>query len=258
MDVRSASSRRTFLATLAVGVAGRAGSVLAGQESGRSLTADVVGTRAVHTATRLPDGRTLLAGGCIDDGCATATSETVIVAGDGNGFALGPAMNEPRDAHTATSLPDGRILVVGGFGGEGQAPLASAEVFDPGTNAFSATGPMEQGRGGHIAAALADGRVLVAGGWIGRRTYTASAEIWDPATATFAAAAVLPLALDGLAAVKLADGRLLVTGARSVPGRQPTSRSSTSRTATAGRRSIRSTLLASNTRWRRSKTAGCW
>ena len=49
-------------------------------------------------------------------------------------------MLHPRSSHTATRLPDGRVLIVGGWAREGTAPLAEAEMFDPTTGTFEPAG----------------------------------------------------------------------------------------------------------------------
>ena len=72
-------------------------------------------------------------------------------------------MSEARDGHTAAALRDGRVLVVGGVGADGES-LASAEVFDPVAGAWSATEAMDQPRSMHTATPLPDGRVLIVGG----------------------------------------------------------------------------------------------
>ena len=76
----------------------------------------------------------------------------------------GAVMEVERAAHTATRLADGRVLVTGGIR-RGEAALASAEIYDPRTSDFSATGEMTSPRVGHTATLLRDGRVLIAGGW---------------------------------------------------------------------------------------------
>ncbi len=126
-----------------------------------------------------------------------------------------------RDMGMAAPLPDGRVLVTGGVGLDGQGNgvyLASSELFDPATGTFSATGAMAQGRDGNaVIVPLADGRVLVAGGISqdasGQTIALASAEVYDPATGRFS-----PTANDMSsvryfhAAARLADGRVLVAG----------------------------------------------
>lgn len=125
-----------------------------------------------------------------------------------------------RDGATATLLDDGRVLVVGGYGDGGR----SAEVWDPMTEAFSATGDTRQARHNHTATLLPDGRVFVSGG----TEVPQPDEIWDPATGEFGSAGdvgapeptlpVLAFDADGnaigaeAARVVLADGRILLAG----------------------------------------------
>jgi hypothetical protein len=172
--------------------------------------------RAAHTMTDLGPRGLLVAGGCVVDGCATATP-TAYLVGPASSEAVAD-MGTPRDGHTATLLTDGRVLVVGGFSGEGQPPLATAEVFDPEADTWQQVGDLAVARGGHAAALLGDGRVLVAGGWVSSGTYTASTEIFDPASGELTSGPDLPQAVDGLAATTLADGSVLVAGGQSAPG----------------------------------------
>lgn len=127
-------------------------------------------------------------------------------------------MKQARDAHTATRLPDGRVLVVGGFAGEGEAPTSSAELYDPGTESWHSAGALAVGRGGHAAAMLGGGKVMVAGGWVASRTYTDTVELFDSRSLSFESGPTVPAAVDGLAAVELPDGRALVTGGQHRPG----------------------------------------
>src|SRR5262249_37082051 len=77
---------------------------------------------------------------------------------------VGP-MLAVRESHTATLLPDGKVLIAGG--GDRNAVLASAELFDPVTGGFSETGSMTTPRGGHEATLLPNGKVLITGGMDG-------------------------------------------------------------------------------------------
>ncbi len=70
-----------------------------------------------------------------------------------------------RGMHTATLLPNGKVLVAGG--GESVGASASAELYDPATGTWHATGSLGTARLGHTATLLPNGKVLVAGGWGG-------------------------------------------------------------------------------------------
>jgi hypothetical protein len=73
----------------------------------------------------------------------------------------------PRGIHTATLLPDGRVLVIGGVShaeGDPVASRTSSEIWDPATSSFAADADMGHPRSGHTATPLSDGRILVVGG----------------------------------------------------------------------------------------------
>lgn len=121
-----------------------------------------------------------------------------------------PPMAATRAAHTATTLADGRVLVVGGFVDRG--PTAGAEVFDPEATSFADAPPMHDLRHSHTATRLADGRVLITGGYgAGSRTL-ASAELFDPRSRRFVRVGPLRQARANHVAVLLGDGRVLLTG----------------------------------------------
>jgi Galactose oxidase, central domain/Kelch motif len=118
------------------------------------------------------------------------------------------SMTTRRAAHTATSLPDGRILVAGGF--ENGSSLASTEVFDPTTEAFTPATNMTVTRAGHTATLLSNGKVLIAGGYNG--SYLANAELYDPATNSFTPASAMNTARSGHVATVLPNGKVLLAG----------------------------------------------
>jgi hypothetical protein len=105
----------------------------------------------------------------------------------GNFIAVGN-LTTARADHTATLLPDGKVLITGGFGGNFQ-PLASAELYDPSTHKFTPTSNMNTSRAWHTAILLANGKVLITGGVQDSQlsTFLVSAEIYDPSIGTFAA-----------------------------------------------------------------------
>jgi hypothetical protein len=116
-------------------------------------------------------------------------------------------MSTARSAHTANLLPDGRVLVVGGFGVD-KDPIDSAEVFDPVAGTWSSAGTLQEARTYHTATSLPDGKVLVAGG-LGEFTTT---EMYDPNTGAWSAAAELSQARNEHTAQQLEDGSVMITG----------------------------------------------
>jgi len=115
------------------------------------------------------------------------------------------SMSVARDSPSATLLPDGRVLVVGGLDAAG-TPLASAELYDPRTGTFSPTGSMSVARDYPSATLLPDGRVLVVGG------FDASAELYDPRTGTFSPTGSMSVARSSPSTTLFPDGRVLVVG----------------------------------------------
>ena len=120
------------------------------------------------------------------------------------------AMLEPRSGHTATLLPDGKVLIAGGMR-RNQDFYSSAELYDPATRKFQFTGEMHQRRVGHVAVLLRSGKVLIAGGWVGQGG-TDSAELYDPATGKFASISPMTARRGRPTATVLPDGDVLIAG----------------------------------------------
>jgi N-acetylneuraminic acid mutarotase len=117
----------------------------------------------------------------------------------------------PRSMHTATLLPNGKILLVGGSL-EPDDFVADEELFDPATGTSSWIAPLHTKRHGHTATLLPDGRVLVVGGYSLPQQWLDDAEVYDPASDTWT---VLPsLFKHGVShsATLMKDGRVLVVG----------------------------------------------
>lgn len=181
--------------------------------------------RRNHATTRLADGKVLVVGGSELDARDPnngrwSTSDTAVWDPKLDTWTTAKAPAEPRSQHTATLLPDGRVVIAGGkldFG-----PALKAEVFDPATNAFTSGGKLVRPRIFH-AAVVANNKLAIIGGtsvdW--RTTPNGkeesndlldSIEVWDAATKTWKASAKLDHARANATATVLADGRVLVVG----------------------------------------------
>jgi hypothetical protein len=165
--------------------------------------------RELHTATLLPDGRVLVAGGY--NGASIITSFEVYdpVA---NVWTSGSTAGGQFVEHTATLLGNGDVLLVGPTSG----------IFDPSSNTVTAAAASPKPSVLHAASLLLDGRVLVTGGSTGGTDPPfANARIYDPNHDTWTVAPSMSTARMQHASTRLADGRVLVTGglaAASGPG----------------------------------------
>lgn len=170
--------------------------------------------RAAHTATLLPDGKVLIAGGFREEGTSeVAISSAEIFDPATNTFTPANDLNEPRNGHTATLLPNGKVLLAGGWNQHGRT--ATAEVYDPQTGAFEYTGSLMAPRQGLTATLLHNGQVLIAGGDSARNSPQPTAELYDPATETFTLAESLNIGRFGHTATLLSDGKVLLVGGTS-------------------------------------------
>ena len=194
--------------------------------------------RSSHSATLLADGRVLVAGGSTVSAAAAKgyvnNTSAEIYDPVANTWTATPPMSVARSHHTATRLPDGKVLVVGG---ENLLYLVepTAEVYDPVANTWTATrvAPLSP-RSQHTATLLPSGLVLIAGGFDivdGLLTPLLTTELYDPVLHTststdshgvttttvtggldFAATTPMAFAHYGHSATRLADGRVVVVG----------------------------------------------
>ena len=138
-----------------------------GLTSAAVSASDLPGLLAPHPATtagqaytQLPDGRWLLSGG---SGSGGASAAAVIVDSAGHPSPAGH-MLQTRGGHSATLLPSGKVLILGGVDAHGNL-VATAEQFDPTSASFSAADNFGlTPRVGHSVNVLGDGRLLIAGG----------------------------------------------------------------------------------------------
>ena len=137
--------------------------------------------------------------------CIAAFHGIVALAQSAGTFNRTGDLTGPRQFHTATLLPNGKVLITGGI--SNSAELASAELYDPASRAFTATGTMTAPRWRHTATLLPNGKVLIAGG-----SPQAGAELYDPASGTFSVTGDMSTARRLHTATLLNDGIVLIAG----------------------------------------------
>lgn len=152
---------------------------------------------------------------------ASVTLSCVVLVGQAfgqasNTFGNTGTLGTARYRHTATLLSNGKVLAAGGANSS-NAPIQSAELYDPATGFWSTTGSLIAARQLHTATLLPNGKVLVAGGTTGG-TALATAELYDPATGTWSSTGSLAAARQRHTATLLQNGKVLVAGGLSDSG----------------------------------------
>jgi len=192
--------------------------------------------RAYHTSTLLSDGTTVLAvggGGNASTNLASSELYDSTVDNPANKGTKGTwkatgSLNEGRYSHTATLLTNGQVLIVGGFGGvvlagpgvvasSGKA-LASAELYDPKSGAWTTTSSLHTGRYEQTATLLTNGKVLVIGGYDSNDIALGTAELYDPSTGSWTVIGNLNTARAEQTATLLVTGKVLVMGGETSRG----------------------------------------
>lgn len=171
------------------------------------------------TATLLPNGMVLVAGGAPSGGL-TALSSTELYDPSTNAWTAGPSMSTGRIQPTATLLANGQVLVTGGVDngqGLGGNVFTSSEIYDPAANSWSAAASMVTGHYGHTAVLLANGTVLITAGWVEPCAGcppqpTGDTEIYDPTANTWTVVGSLNTTRALHAMVLLPSGNVLVSG----------------------------------------------
>lgn len=169
-------------------------------------------SRSGATSTLLADGRVLVIGGLGADEASTATAE-LYDAATGT-WTPASSMAFPRSGHTATRLSNGKVLVTGGFDQQDCYPDCpvpihqTAEIYDPGTDAWTFAGYMTGPRYLHTATLLSNGRVLLVGGACAGVLSTA--EIYSPAAGTWTATGSMRSHRFSQTAARLGNGSVLI------------------------------------------------
>ncbi|MBZ5722896.1 MAG: hypothetical protein LAO03_21355 [Acidobacteriia bacterium] len=193
-----------------------------------SPTGNPVDARLFHTATLLPNGKVLVAGGAHQTGyCFSGIASAELYDPVSESFSSTGTMTIERYAQTSTLLPTGEVLMIGGFSTQPTncldtipPALDTAELYNPSQGSFTATGNMAETRGGHTATLLTNGKVLIAGGtdeggglppfYFGNGS--ATAELYDPAAGLFSSTGNMTAPRVGQTATLLANGKVLVAG----------------------------------------------
>jgi Galactose oxidase, central domain len=174
--------------------------------------------RVEHAAVRLADGRVLVTGGhSAGEQARLGVSDSAEIWEPSTGTfrRLARPMRIARASHSATLLPDGRVLIAGGY--STAAGYVFGEIFDPRDESFTALPDVQPLRALHAALATDDGRVLLLGGETAipgeeEPLPTASVLRFDPATLRFTRLPSLTLPRTMVRAALLPDGRALLFG----------------------------------------------
>jgi Galactose oxidase, central domain len=181
-----------------------------GIDASWTLTGSLGIARHSHTATLLPSGKVLVAGGYNSGGAALISAELYDPV-TGTWMATG-SLGTARYQHTATLLPSGKVLVAGGLADRPyhRTYLNSAELYDPAAGTWAAIDSLGTARFEHTATLLPSGKVLVVGGY--NSGNLSNAELYDPAAGTWTATGSLGTARRAPTATLLPSGQVLVAG----------------------------------------------
>ena len=137
-------------------------------------------------------------------------------------FSLTGEIDPARQYQTATLLPNGKVLVAGGYGSGGVGWLIDCQLFDPQKGEFVETGRLSTRRDAHTATLLPNGKVLVAGGEevndSGFSVLLASAELYDPSSGLFSLTGSMVTGRELHTATMMSNGKVLIAGGEDAKG----------------------------------------
>lgn len=182
-------------------------------QSSWTTTGAMATARNMGQSVVLKDGRILVAGG-FTGGVTTLTNVDIYDPASGVWVAAA-SMTASRYIGTVALLSDGRVLAAGGrqnLNNASPVDIATSEIYDPATNAWTPTGPMPQVIDGAQTFVRPDGKVLAVGGGFANGVHTAATALYDPAAGTWSAGPSMSTPRISAAGVTLKDGRYLIAG----------------------------------------------
>ena len=185
-----------------------------------TATGSMAVTRVGHTAVLLPSGKVLVAGGSTILSISSGEQSSVELFDPETGTfqALGN-LKTARFSHTATLLPDGKVIFTGGFGNNYY--IKSTECYDSVTGVFSSLGDLKEAKRNHAATLTSDGWLLVLGGYGTAGAPLTSADLYNPVSGTFTPAGSLAVGRHKLTATLLATGKVLLAGGSTTVSEYP-------------------------------------
>jgi trimeric autotransporter adhesin len=183
-----------------------------------SATGSMTIPRAAHTATLLTDGTVLIAGGetVAAESVSTTNTAEIYDPASGTFSATRGSMTAATEDAAAVRLNNGMVLIAGGRSdtSANNTALATAELYNPATKTFTATGSLATARESETATLLSTGDVFVAGGSDspGDANVFSSAELYNPTSGTFSAAGNMTSPRVDFVAVPLTSGKILLAG----------------------------------------------
>ncbi len=173
-----------------------------------------VATNGGTSAVLLGTGKVLVVGGCTLGHCPSVTTDAELYdPATGTWSTTGHTITSHGYA-TITRLGSGKVLLAGGCSGRlCGSPNSTAELYDPATGQWAATGALTTEAGGvspvHAAAVLLpSGQVLLAGGL----NYYPTSQLYDPTTGTWHRTAPMGTPRESFTLTRLPSGAVLAAG----------------------------------------------